>query len=161
MPVKFLSLNQPDLNIPKSQRWIYRILFLRVLFIIITFAITIYVLNNEITTGFLNRVASFTLFNYLRYNSVNPFENISNVGSYLLGQNIIPFIILYFEFYTLKAKKVAGFWIVLVFDFLTVLSYPFLPVMPLLILILKVTPTAKTFFQNRKKHSSELLDDDL
>lgn len=158
MKINFLSFNKKNEQIPGTQRWIYKILFLRVLFFIITFAITIYVLSNNITTGILSRITNFTLINYIKNNPVNPFENVASVGGYLFGENILLFIIIYFEYYTLKAKKVAGFWITWIFDFLLVISYPFLPIIPITILILKLIPSIKALFSKKDSYDDDLLD---
>lgn len=158
MKINFLSFNKKDETIPRTQRWIYKILFLRVLFFIITFAITIYVLENKVEKGILNKITSFTIAKYLKTTPGNPFELAPDISGQLFGGNILILISLYAQYYSLNHKKAVGFWIAWLFDFLFVVSYPFLPIMPITILVLKLIPSIKTLFSKKDSYDDDLLD---
>ena len=100
----------------------------------------------------------------LKYNAGNHYQELKNSTDlifYLIGINLIPALILIFEYDLLTRKKVIGFWILFTLDFLAGLATRIL-FFQVIILILALLKSSRIYFHTDKKRNlTNILDQDI
>jgi hypothetical protein len=129
---------------PLTVKWINRILLFRLVVIIgIVVITTIVLLTNPekgFWTGFTNTIVR-------NAGAPSPQENAYYAAGHVAGYYILPIILIFLEYIFLQSRKRIGFWIAFILDFMTIISYHYIPLLPIIVLVLYLKESTTNYLK--------------